>query len=142
MLAARGAMRKLAGGAPYLRCLLLRALGDAGALVERLPAERREKTVTRLSMVLGQYLRAWEVTPPPPRARAGGGGAAAHHDDALCRDLLALLARAPGARGGAAGAGAGAVHWRYELTAAWCVCLLYTSPSPRDGLLSRMPSSA
>ena len=23
-----------------------------------------------------------------------------------------------------------------------CVCLLYTSPSPRDGLLSRMPSSA
>ena len=26
----------------------------------------------------------------------------------------------------------------------WCVgcCLLYTSPSPRDGLLSRMPSSA
>ena len=25
---------------------------------------------------------------------------------------------------------------------ATCVCLLYTSPSPRDGLLSRMPSSA
>ena len=25
----------------------------------------------------------------------------------------------------------------------WCnFCLLYTSPSPRDGLLSRMPSSA
>ena len=25
----------------------------------------------------------------------------------------------------------------------WCTsCLLYTSPSPRDGLLSRMPSSA
>ena len=24
----------------------------------------------------------------------------------------------------------------------WCPCLLYTSPSPRDGLLSRMPSSA
>ena len=23
-----------------------------------------------------------------------------------------------------------------------CSCLLYTSPSPRDGLLSRMPSSA
>ena len=28
-------------------------------------------------------------------------------------------------------------------TAAWYhICLLYTSPSPRDGLLSRMPSSA
>ena len=24
----------------------------------------------------------------------------------------------------------------------FCACLLYTSPSPRDGLLSRMPSSA
>ena len=24
----------------------------------------------------------------------------------------------------------------------WLTCLLYTSPSPRDGLLSRMPSSA
>ena len=23
-----------------------------------------------------------------------------------------------------------------------CICLLYTSPSPRDGLLSRIPSSA
>ena len=27
-------------------------------------------------------------------------------------------------------------------TADICPCLLYTSPSPRDGLLSRMPSSA
>ena len=27
-------------------------------------------------------------------------------------------------------------------TAAAMACLLYTSPSPRDGLLSRMPSSA
>ena len=27
-------------------------------------------------------------------------------------------------------------------SAVWYACLLYTSPSPRDGLLSRMPSSA
>src|SRR5664279_3995899 len=27
-------------------------------------------------------------------------------------------------------------------TKAECLCLLYTSPSPRDGLLTRMPSSA
>ena len=27
-------------------------------------------------------------------------------------------------------------------TAEYVICLLYTSPSPRDGLLSRMPSSA
>ena len=30
----------------------------------------------------------------------------------------------------------------YELPDQTQVCLLYTSPSPRDGLLSRMPSSA
>ena len=32
-----------------------------------------------------------------------------------------------------------------NLSSAWTgsgTCLLYTSPSPRDGLLSRMPSSA
>ena len=29
-----------------------------------------------------------------------------------------------------------------ELDAVYEPCLLYTSPSPRDGLLSRMPSSA
>ena len=29
-----------------------------------------------------------------------------------------------------------------EVTPESYVCLLYTSPSPRDGLLSRMPSSA
>ena len=36
--------------------------------------------------------------------------------------------------------------WRYLLQKFFPlnirVCLLYTSPSPRDGLLSRMPSSA
>ena len=30
----------------------------------------------------------------------------------------------------------------YEMTKMFRSCLLYTSPSPRDGLLSRMPSSA
>ena len=29
-----------------------------------------------------------------------------------------------------------------EASILMCICLLYTSPSPRDGLLSRMPSSA
>ena len=35
--------------------------------------------------------------------------------------------------------------WKYVTangTEHVCGCLLYTSPSPRDGLLSRMPSSA
>ena len=31
----------------------------------------------------------------------------------------------------------GSVNYLYSI-----ICLLYTSPSPRDGLLSRMPSSA
>ena len=30
----------------------------------------------------------------------------------------------------------------YEKYKKWCDCLLYTSPSPRDATLSRMPSSA
>src|SRR5665647_3661311 len=43
-------------------------------------------------------------------------------------------------------AGAGVVEQRIRVLPARLVvyytCLLYTSPSPRDGLLSRMPSSA
>ena len=30
----------------------------------------------------------------------------------------------------------------YKKFSTYWICLLYTSPSPRDGLLSRMPSSA
>ena len=33
-------------------------------------------------------------------------------------------------------------NWIYDLGSDLSTCLLYTSPSPRDGLLSRMPSSA
>ena len=32
--------------------------------------------------------------------------------------------------------------WLDEQNRVFIICLLYTSPSPRDGLLSRMPSSA
>ena len=38
--------------------------------------------------------------------------------------------------GGLALAGYAAINYKYE------TCLLYTSPSPRDATLSRMPSSA
>ena len=40
------------------------------------------------------------------------------------------------------GAAALAKDSPYQFIAASGLCLLYTSPSPRDGLLSRMPSSA
>ena len=36
----------------------------------------------------------------------------------------------------------GIVQIRLAGSCVGCICLLYTSPSPRDGLLSRMPSSA
>ena len=45
------------------------------------------------------------------------------------RGHVAVFAGAPGTTGAA-------------YLAAGAACLLYTSPSPRDGLLSRMPSSA
>ena len=34
------------------------------------------------------------------------------------------------------------IHWDGDFFNDFYTCLLYTSPSPRDGLLSRMPSSA
>ena len=33
-------------------------------------------------------------------------------------------------------------HLKKAIMLSFRICLLYTSPSPRDGLLSRMPSSA
>ena len=33
-------------------------------------------------------------------------------------------------------------HWSCDVNAMYSICLLYTSPSPRDATLSRMPSSA
>ena len=38
--------------------------------------------------------------------------------------------------------GAGLMFLGLTILGGWRICLLYTSPSPRDGLLSRMPSSA
>ena len=36
----------------------------------------------------------------------------------------------------------GRIEWEMIVVGLGQCCLLYTSPSPRDGLLSRMPSSA
>ena len=43
---------------------------------------------------------------------------------------------------GKGGIGIGGAHGKGEVHVNGKRCLLYTSPSPRDGLLSRMPSSA
>ena len=40
------------------------------------------------------------------------------------------------------GTGFEPIEFVAPITAEFYICLLYTSPSPRDGLLSRMPSSA
>ena len=45
-------------------------------------------------------------------------------------------------RAAAAALGVDGVGLSVHDTAGHSTCLLYTSPSPRDGLLSRMPSSA
>ena len=62
-----------------------------------------------------------------PAPNVGGGV-----DDNSCVEGAVL--------GGILGGGAGAAASRGD--GRWWACLLYTSPSPRDGLLSRMPSSA
>ena len=43
---------------------------------------------------------------------------------------------------GCGGKGSNQAAMAAKLGAEVTICLLYTSPSPRDGLLSRMPSSA
>ena len=64
---------------------------------------------------------------------------------------LHVPALADGGAGGSAGAGTGGAGGTSSSTGTGGnggassvsnTCLLYTSPSPRDGLLSRMPSSA
>ena len=62
----------------------------------------------------------------------GDGGAGDSNNDAT---LLAVTQQAVIATTKASDAAASAVDAANS-------CLLYTSPSPRDGLLSRMPSSA
>ena len=84
----------------------------------------------------------WEAPPsriPPPQPllpieEAGGGGEESD-DDVEAAEVWPLVGR-------------GVSHVRVQrrnrevASGRAGSCLLYTSPSPRDGLLSRMPSSA
>ena len=69
-------------------------------------------TVAEAAELSKQLEEKWGVTPMAAAAPAAAGGAAPAEDK---DDFTIMLVSA---------------------------CLLYTSPSPRDGLLSRMPSSA
>ena len=74
-------------------------------------------TVAEAAELSKQLEEKWGVTPMAAAAPAAAGGAApAEEKD----DFTIMLVSAGDKK----------------------ICLLYTSPSPRDGLLSRMPSSA
>ena len=106
---------------------------------------------------------AADVEEPAPRAAGGRVGGRAVGDSVTERSLesaqkltrnteratFRLLARAPlAALGGSLAviallaAGVSALLFDGGEQSYYYFCLLYTSPSPRDGLLSRMPSSA
>ena len=84
----------------------------------------------------GEAAEGWESRADPKRYSRAAlfgviAGREAWHD-------AGLGVGTPGA-GVIIGSGGGAIYSEQGVN---CTCLLYTSPSPRDGLLSRMPSSA
>ena len=105
------------------------ALGASGASLSQLlsgDASGRRRRAEAYSREREEMVRASvsRLRQTKTQARAALAAAAARADggaDAESADALAALAAANSAGG---------------------PCLLYTSPSPRDGLLSRMPSSA
>ena len=122
--------------------LLLAVAGCAGPLAGavshvRSPASTPAIPTTVPPAVLKTALPSKHLpptTPPPsPSPSCGSGRAAGTVLLALPGGRRALLAVPAGHDG----------HHRLGLVIALPgYCLLYTSPSPRDGLLSRMPSSA
>ena len=77
------------------------------------------------------------LTPALAELLGDGSGLVCEAGAAICESIepvhfLCFLVRTPGT----------IIRARYLDPAHCDTCLLYTSPSPRDGLLSRMPSSA
>ena len=62
--------------------------------------------------------------------------------ETLASELREFLLYSVGQSGGHLGGGLGVVELTIILHHLYNTCLLYTSPSPRDRSLSRMPSSA
>ena len=106
-----------------LGCRLARDFGDRWLIGQRLERHRQ---------LLGQALQQHALR--LDLSRRTTGMLFLQMDDAVVTDLSATVDQAP---------------LRVEDRRLFCTriqardsCLLYTSPSPRDGLLSRMPSSA
>ena len=101
-------------------------------IVPALPAAL-ESTLCEFALVLPSL---WAVIQPVADANTLKGAALLHHLRAAT-----LAAGAPALENALRTLEARARRAAHQQLLAW-TCLLYTSPSPRDGLLSRMPSSA
>ena len=82
------------------------------------------------------------VLAPPPRADAGNDPSEPLRHRFEAEGVDVWLARDTGVSTEPLEAVARNLERREATVERSNVCLLYTSPSPRDGLLSRMPSSA
>ena len=102
--------------------------------------ERIERQRTQLKAAELRRIRAAALE----RARAAEQRGAATRLQTMWRGRAARRARPSSAESPspAATPASGGADVFFSPSESICACLLYTSPSPRDGLLSRMPSSA
>ena len=107
--------------------------------IKDLPKETQDK----MAELLGDFERV-SVSPKeamsPLMTTLKGMGAGLEREDGS----MTLQGLTKALRGLDTGGGASVLESlkKYDPQAYFKACLLYTSPSPRDGLLSRMPSSA
>ena len=90
------------------------------------------KSPSNESPPCGTCSQALTLSLPPPHYFRGGAGGKLHCPRPIPGDILLTSPRAE----------APPDTMLHPMPPMPSVCLLYTSPSPRDGLLSRMPSSA
>ena len=107
---------------------LLRTLREGAGLTQEELAERAGLTPHAISALE----RGARTRPYPHTVRALADGLGLTDDRQAALRAAVPSRRAPGSTTPAGPPPAAGLH----------TCLLYTSPSPRDGLLSRMPSSA
>src|SRR5665647_3197509 len=125
-----------AGGMNVYLTELSRALAGRGALVDIFTRTTSPDLPEMVQLSEGVLVRHVAAGPPAPMDK----GDLPDQTAAFTASLLRACRPAHGY---------GVVHSHYWLSGLVALdvarcwgCLLYTSPSPRDGLLSRMPSSA